>query len=218
MFIVDNKRFSEIFGELNKSQYYQFSNQQIIDNLCDVSSLCYQNSYVSNFDKYDFMGILEERGVSMISRVQSPIDTIYTPDLFSDLIRHSMSKVCSPIINDSQIVKAAILGKVSPEFTKIINCKNIFKNNPYDLVEAYYHESDNHNFGTFYTVLSGLSFPMERLNDIEKNIGLVEKELIEKVENSRSQTFESNNWSSKFKKSSKTKENLSLSQRLDRFK
>lgn len=218
MFIVDNQRFKEVFGEVNRSKYYQLSTQQVIDNLHEVSLLCSQTSYVSNFDKHDLMSILLERGVCLISKLQVPIESISNSDSFSQLIKGAMKKTCSPTIYDSQIVKAAILGKVSPDVTTLINTKNIFDNIPYDLIEAYYTNSEHQNHGIFYSLASGLSFPMERLKSIEQSIKLVEQDLVDKFENSQSQKFESENWSSKFKKTKPSKEKLSLSQRLERFK
>ncbi|MNY41423.1 hypothetical protein D3C86_1762340 [compost metagenome] len=103
-----------------------------------------------------------------------------------------------------------------------MDAKKIFEDTgmPYDIIEAYYPNNEHQNYCIFYTILSGLSFPMDRLNQIEQNIQKIEQDLMDKVESSKNQTFKTSNWNSKFKNAKTTKEKptSSLSEIMSKFK
>lgn len=218
--VIDNEKAKEIFDDKDKSKVYQLSNEQFIDNLQEVISLTRQTSYTSNFDKNDFLEVIGERGCTIISKTQVPVSELTNHQLIANSIKDSWSKVCSPDIWKEQILKAAILGKIPREMTSDIDLELIFNSvgTPYEIFEAYYDNSEHSNYCIFYTVLSGLFFPLERLEEIEKTVQDVEQTLINKVEIARSQTFETSNWGSKFKRNNKREENnQTLSERLAKF-
>lgn len=220
VFSIDNERAKSIFKDGDKSKVLQLSNCQVIDHLVEVASLCSQPSYISNFDKNDFLGLLEERGSSVITKIHVPVKELKQASDIVTAIHQSIEQICAPRITSSQIVKAAVIGKIPREMMSIVEPKSIFQSigTPYDIVEAYYSNKEHQNHCIFYTVMSGLSFPFERLKEIEEGVKNLEQELIDKVENSRSQKFETGNWSSKFKKKPESQTKMSLSERLSKFK
>lgn len=219
--VIDNEKSKKVFENKDKSKIYEESNKQFIDNLQDVMLLTRKSSYTSNFDKNDFLEIIGERGCTIIAKTVISTDEIKEPQNIADSIKDSWNKVCSPDLWKGQILKAAILGRVPKEITTMVDSNLIFKDTgtPYEIFEAYYPNDEFKNHCIFYTVLSGLVFPTERLNEIEKGIQLIEQSLIDKVEVARKQTFETTNWNTKFKRNSKKQENKpSLSDRLAKFK
>lgn len=218
--VIDNEKAKKVFENKDKSKIYEESNKQFIDNLQDVITLTRKSSYTSNFDKNDLLEIIGERGCTIIAKATIPIEEIKDSQAIADSIKDSWNKVCSPDLWKGQIVKAAILGRVPKEMTTMVDSNLIFKDTgtPYEIFEAYYSNEECKNHCIFYTVLSGLVFPTERLNEIEKGIQLIEESLLEKVEVARNQTFETTNWNTKFKRTPKKKETKStLSERLAKF-
>ncbi|MNV60495.1 hypothetical protein D3C71_1529590 [compost metagenome] len=220
VFSIDNQKLKSVFHENSRSQIYQLANQQIIDNLFEVGNLCFQTSILSNFDKNDFLGMLEERGTSVISKIVVPVEKIIQPLDIANAINESLEQYCGSGVGGGQIVKAAIIGKVPDHVISLVDTKLIFQNigTPYDIIEAYYSNEEDQNNCTFYAILSGLSFPLERLKKMEQSISSVEQELFEKVEVSRNQKFETNNWTNRFKVNKEVVNKPSLSERLSKFK
>lgn len=222
VFVIDNEKSNEIFNGKDRSEIYSLSNQQVIDNLADVIALTNQTSYVSNFDKNDLLEVLSDRGCTIISKVMVTTDEIKSSQDIVNAIRNSWKLVCAPDLSYGQIVKAAILGKIPKDLTSMIDAKKIFEDTgmPYDIIEAYYPNNEHQNHCIFYTVLSGLSFPMDRLNQIEQNVQKIEQDLMDRVESSKNQTFKTSNWNSKFKnaKTAKEKPTTSLSEIMSKFK
>lgn len=220
-FIIDNDRANKVFDGNDRTQIYHLSNKQLIDNLAEICGLTSQSSLISNFDKNDLLAILNERGCTVISTITVPTTYLKDPTDIISTIRNSWDDVCSPTIGYGQIVKAGVFGKIPKELTTMIDSKKIFEETgmPYDIVEAYYPNNEHPTHCRFYTILSGLAFPMEKLKQMEQNIQAIEQELMDKVEASRTQTFQTNSWSSKFKRNEKVKEKKeSLSERLAKFK
>ncbi|MDF2534018.1 MAG: hypothetical protein K0R18_175 [Bacillales bacterium] len=223
VFTIDNEKAEEIFKGQDRTSIYELSNQQIIDNLVEVSALTGQSSYVSNFDKNDLLEVLSDRGCTVISKIIVPIDKLKNSLDIVNAIRDSWKQVCSPDIAYGQIVKAVVLGKIPKEMTSIIDVKKVFEETgmPYDIIEAYYPNTDHQNHCIFYTILSGLAFPVERLNQIEINVQKIEQDLMDRMESSRNQTFKTSNWNSKFKSNlgkEKERTTLSLAEKLAKYK
>lgn len=220
-FIIDNEKSNQVFKGHDRTQIYQLSNRQLIDYFFEVCSLTEQSSLISNFDKNDLLEILKERGCTVVSKVTIPTEDLTNSNEITNAIRYSWTGVCSPNIGYGQIVKAGVFGKIPRELTSMIDAKKVFEETgiPYDIVEAYYPNNENANHSIFYTLLSGLSFPMERLQKMEEEVKAVEQELIDKFEASRTQTFKTDSWGSKFKRNiSKVEKKSTLSERLAKFK
>lgn len=219
-FIIDNDKANQVFKGKDKIQIYQLSNNQLIDNLAEICSLTDQHALVSNFDKNDLLEILSERGTTIISKITIPTEELKDEVEIVNAIRKSWETVCSSDIGDGQIVKAGVFGKIPKELTSMIDSRKVFEEigMPYDIIESYYLNTEHSNHCIFYTILSGLSYPIERLKQIESEVQMIEQELINRVEVSRTQVFSTNNWNSKFKRPEQ-KQNVktSLSDRLTRF-
>lgn len=221
VFVIDNEKANHLLSGKDKASIYQISNQQVIDNLIEVSMLTSQASYVSNFDKNDLLEVLGDRGCTIIGKIAIPITSIKNQLDIVNAIRESWKNVYSPDTAYGQVVKAVVLGKVPKELTSMIEVNKVFEDigMPYDIIEAYYPNTEHQNHCIFYTILSGLAFPMERLNQIENDIQKIEQDLVEKVESSKNQVFKTSNWNSKFKNNvTKEKPTLSLTERLSKFK
>ena len=221
VFIIDNEKANSVFKGCDKDQIYTLSNAQIINNLIEVSELTNETSFVSNFDKNDFLEIINERGCTLISKIEVPTEKIKDSFDITEIIRDSWDSMCFPNVDYGQIVKAAVLGIIPKEVANLVDSRKIFEETgmPYDISESYYLNNKHNNYCVFYSVLSGLSFPNTRLQEIEDEINSIEEDLINKMEASRNQIFQTSSRVSKFKRKKIKEENkLSLSERLSKFK
>lgn len=219
VFSIDNEKSKSIFDTKDRLNILHLSNQQIINNILEVANLCSKNSYLSNFDKNDFLSILEERGSTIITKIKIMASEIKNNEDVIDAFHESIKNSCSPNIHSTSIVKAAILGIVPRHYMSFLSAKDVFSSigTCYDIFESYYPIDDNECYCTFYFIMSGLSFPFERLKEIESGVLNVEKDIINAIEYSKSQKFETSNWSSKFEKK-ETIKRTSLSEKLSKYK
>lgn len=216
-FIIDNQKTVEVFNGNDRTKLYNLSIHQLIDNFSEVCSLTSKTSLISNFDKNDLTEILNERGFAIVSKVTIPTAELKSSSDVINVIRKSWNEICSPEIEYGQIVKAGVFGKIPKEITSIIDVKKIFEETgmPYDIIESYYENTDHPDHCIFYTLLTGLSYPMERLTRMEQEVQAIEQELFEKVENSRTQTFITTSWGNKFKRNGENlKQVTTVSKRL----
>lgn len=221
VFILDNEKLRQNFPDKNKKELHVLSNTEFIDNLNEISRLTTQDSYLSNFDKNDFLDIINERGCTTISKIHIPAEEIKSDADLAKMIQKSWVLSSHPSGEQGQIVKAAILAKMPEKSTKLINHELIFQEigMPYDIMEGYYYNEGNDNHYTIYTILSGLSFPNERLAQMESLSQQAEQKLMKQIETARTQTFSTNNWTSKFNRDNKKETpKESLKDRLARFK
>lgn len=210
VFIVDNQKAKNINPIMPRNRIYEVTNQQLIDYLCEINSLTDKPSYVSNFDASDFISILQERGYTLLSKTENMLLPDDNKFKVAKLIRDSWINNYQSQFTNGQIVKAAILSKISPAISNVVDINVIFQEIgiPYDYNDIYFSQ-DEHTKSkeeksfTCYSILSGLSFPNERLSELNESIKVVEEKLINNMNNSHSQTFTSDNWTSKFKKEKK---------------
>lgn len=219
VFIIDNEKIKNVYKEKNKRMRYEISNSNFIDHLFEICSLTGQNAYLSNFDKNDLLDIISERGCASVSKLVMPVQDIKNEVDMAKAIQHSWLMNPHPTIEEGQIVKAAILAKIPEQYLHLINKELIFEHvgMPYDIMEGFYQNTGNENHFTIYTILSGLSFPNVRLNQIESISQNAEQKIVKQIEVARKQNFSTSNWTSKFSRNSTNKKE-SLKDRLERFK
>lgn len=221
VFVLDNEKLRRLYAEKTKKELHELSNISFIADLYEISRLTLQNSYLSNFDKNDFLDIINERGCTMISKIHVPIDQVKTEEDLANVIQHSWLKSPYPLGENGQVVKAAILARMPEDSINLLNYELIFKDvgMPYDIMEGLYTNEGNENHYTIYTILSGLSFPNERLAQMESVSQQAEQKLVKQIETARTQSFSTNSWTSKFNRQNKKEtQKESLKDRLSRFK
>lgn len=207
VFIIDNQKARDANPTLGRKSVYNTTNKEIIDRLCELNALTDQPSYVANFDACDFLSIIQERGYSMVSR-----SDFYTSDDESKFevakrIRESWQKANQPMFNDGQILKAAILGKITERLASRVDTNLIFQETgvPYDFTDVYFppetstfDKLSGKSKAVFYTIFSGLAFPEKRLGVINGTLKLIEERLTNNFQKSQTQKFEADSWNSKF--------------------
>ncbi len=210
VFIIDNQKAQNVNGLMPRNKLYEVTNKQIIDYLCAINDLTDRPSYVSNFDANDLLGILQERGYAFVDRVETKLEKGDNKFKIAKLIRESWKTNYQPALMNGQIVKAAILSKIDPEFSCNIDMGIVFQEIgiPYDFNDVCFipeNKKDENRGYIFYSILSGLAFPQERLSAIDSSIKNVEEKLITNINASHNQTFVAGNLTSKFKKEKKEK-------------
>jgi cell division GTPase FtsZ len=207
IFILDNQKVKEMYPTLNRKQVYSITNRQVIDLICELNALTEQPSYVSNFDACDFLGIIQERGYTMIGRSEFFVESGATKFDIAKKIRESWSKSCQPAFTDGQIMKGAILGKMEEKNSAKIDTDLIFQETglPYDFNDAYFpaeistlEKLSSKSRCIIYTILSGLAFPEQRLGVMNGTLKMIEERLTTNFQKSQTQTFQTESWSNKF--------------------
>lgn len=220
IFVIDNQKGKELNKGCPKFKVQQLVNKQIIDYLCDINELTERASYTNNFDNRDLIDILSTRGCTLISKVQlTSIKKLLETDVTAN-IQQSWNKTYSPIYNLDNIVKAAILGKMKSSSSNKINIESIFNSNiPYDIKDSFYNCKDEN--ATIYTILSGLTFPENRLNSMKEDISKVQDNLVKRLEISQTQKLNSIDWKiniPKIDNQLNKSNNISLSEKLQKYK
>lgn len=221
IFVLDNEKTRNVFGDLPENQRHEKSKADFIECLAEIAELTKQRSFVSNFDKNDLLEIITERGCASVSKIIVEVDSIKSESDVTELIRKSWENNHHPMVQRGQIVKAAVLGKMPEHISKFISFDSIFSNigMPFDIMKGYYDNKGMENHCIFYTILTGLSFPNDRLNQMDQMSKESEETIIKQVELARTQTFETPKWSSKFNRTTKKEtQELPLKDRLSKFR
>lgn len=204
VFIIDNEKARLLNPGVCKKTLYKLTNEETVNYLNELNALTDTESYVSNFDPSDLLGIIKERGYTMISKVIFENASIDNKFKLAKRIRESWKGNYQPDFCDDQIVKGALLGKTPEEVSAQIEINVIFQETeiPYDFNDVYFYpdkgnEAQEKGVSKFYTILSGLSFPNQRLNEISESIKNVEDKIIDNISKSRNQKFSSEKWISK---------------------
>ncbi len=220
IFVIDNERGKLFNKNCPKFKVQQLVNRQIIDSLIEINEFTDKTSHTNNFDNRDLLDILSTRGCTLISKV-----TLSNAKKMSEMnvtaeIQKSWDNTYSPIFNLDNVVKAAILEKTKLNNSNKINIESIFNGNiPYDIKDSLYVGKDDNI--VVYSVLSGLSFPDERLNLMKNDIAKVQDNLIKRFEKSQNQKVESIDWkinAPKIDNSLNKSNQVSLSERLQKYK
>jgi cell division GTPase FtsZ len=212
VFIADNQLAKELNPNWSRRKVYAATNKELIDMIVELNQLTDKPSYVSNFDASDLLGIIKERGYTLISKTEFYSDGRETKFDIAKKIRESWSQVYQPMFDKSgQIMRGAIIGKIDEKMSSKVDVDLIFQETgmPYDFNDVYFKPEERDDIvqqkrmpGTFYTILSGLAFPEDRLGKINDQLKSIENKLMNNFNAAQSQTFNTENWSSKFMKKS----------------
>lgn len=210
VFIIDNQKAKDLNQNLPRNKIYEITNREMIDYIYEINNITDKPSYVSNFDASDLLGVFQERGYAMISKSEGNVSLSDNKFKVAKIIRESWKMNYQPMFPNGQIVKAAIISEIDPTLSNNIDVNVIFQEVgiPYDFNDICFYPSKSENDTsqknyTFYSILSGLAFPIDRLTEITTSVKDVEEKLISNLNTSQTQTFNGGDWTSKFKKEKK---------------
>jgi cell division GTPase FtsZ len=236
VFIIDNQKAKELNQKSSRRQIYELTNKEVIDFLVELNELTDRPSYVSNFDAGDLLSVIQERGYTLISKVEYYGNNSDNKFDIAKRIRESWSTSCQPLFNDGQIMKGAVIGLVDEAVSTKVDVGLIFQETsiPYDFNDVYFEPEpqqidskfQGHNLNVFYTILSGLAFPEGRLGKINEKLKSIEDKLMTNMNISLTQKFQTESWNNKFSKKvvnldfnkSDKPQKVNLTERLAKYK
>lgn len=204
IYIIDNKKVKEMFIDYTKEDIFKYTNQTIISLIKSLNIMTSIDSRTSSFDEEEALDILSERGVSIISEIIID-ENVKSSSSLNSQINKSLKESIFCDIEDSKIVKAALLFTLDKDLQKYINIRQILNgfDDPETIHEAYYLPSEEKR-NSVLVILSGLSLPNKRLDEM-RNLSLQKEELIMKnIESTRNQKYDlKENWTKKIERRSR---------------
>ncbi|WP_394236981.1 cell division protein FtsZ [Niallia oryzisoli] len=193
VFLVDNDQIRKMNPQSSKQQIYVSANYQVVEAIHYVLEVTQKSSVYGNFDETDLMRILNTRGVTIIS--SAPIaDAKTASDTCSKIHQSLENSVFCPIESASPI-RAGLIYEGSENMSRLINVPSVFERigEPLQLFEGTYNsESDP----TVTIILSGLSFPTNRLLSLEHSLEKNKDRLQNLMKKEHTQKYESRvSWS-----------------------
>lgn len=176
VFPVDNQQIRNQNPNIGKSKLYDLSNVEAATLMYKIAEYTTKHSKSGNFDEKDLLTVLRTRGIATISEtsISSSLQQInLTPDGVADRVIQSWQESVFAPLSSSKVNKSAVLfdGQESlMDFFRVDYLFKTFKTPPAEVFEGYYHEST----GKIITILTGLTWAMERLKDIETSLMVVE--------------------------------------------
>jgi len=215
--IIDNNEARLKNNNKPKYKVLNIANKKYIDILYEINKLTEQTSYTNNFDKRDFIDILNTRGCLLLSK--SIMNENISSEDITSIIQRDWNNNYNPKYDINTTVKSSLLINIKQKLSNKINISKIFNNNiPYDIKDSFYNIKDNEI--TCYTILSGLQFPNNRLNEMKQNISKVEDNLIKRISDSQNQKLKLSNWkiNNNLVNNSHINKSTSLSERLNKYR
>lgn len=171
IFPIDNQQVKTDF--MGKNKIFEETNKNAIDLLSKITSYTEKYSKHGNFDKTDLLTILRTKGIALMSQFEIAKlnqNLNLTVEGIAKSIQTSWQSSVFTKVNEDKVVRAGIVFDGQEELMSLINHELIFSNFhnglPVDLFEGYYHEQQER----LLTILSGLSWCSDRLQDIENSI------------------------------------------------
>jgi cell division GTPase FtsZ len=213
-FIDNNKVRNRLPNYTTKKELYRLINSSIIgllDNVCKASN---QKSFEGNFDGADLLSVLGTRGAALISEVNTRDVSIINQEI-KDSWNNSI--FITPEY-DQRIVNAGFIYRTSNEMIKALDKTLIFSQLgiPIEVYEGFYNSER-----TITTIISGLTFPITRLKDMEHVIESNKQRIEDNMQSSTNQKYETNsNWVNNLRNPNKKQktDNSSLTDKLNKFR
>ncbi|GFN32570.1 hypothetical protein [Paenibacillus xylaniclasticus] len=219
IFPIDNQQIRKFNPSVGKNKLYELSNRESIRLLNQIVSYTSLHSKNGNFDVKDLITVLNTRGIATISEanissLSQGVDL--TPEgVASKVISSWVTSPFTPIQNE-KVTKAAIIFDGQESLLEAVRHELMFsgfKNGIHDLFEGYYHEHS----GKIVSLLTGLSWCSERLNDIELSIKNNQDNLVSTLTTNEQYRFEAD-WISQVKAvTSKPTKKQSISDILNKY-
>ena len=171
-FIADNEKLASRGKTKTRKDLFDKMNNYIIDSFNLILNTDRIASKYGNLDQQDIIRLLSTPGVSIITT--SNIGSLEKKEKDFSFGKKIMSSwdnsFFAPLQYDDKITRMGFIYEVSDEVTKMVDYEEI-KNeigNPLEIFEGYYQPEDKNDI--VISILSGLSYPIKRINEIKKII------------------------------------------------
>lgn len=214
---VDNHKVLNEF-KTTKKQMYAKTNADVVYYLNEICTASNEKSSDGNFDEADLLAVLSSRGSMIISKTLVPSNMADV----NHQIKGSWDRR-SPFItpeNDGKIVNAAFIYHTIETVVSKVSKSQLFAEvgTPIEVYDGYYSFDKTTQY--IVSILSGLSFPYKRLNEMEEIIETHKSKIETNIQSSLTQKFENKSgWVGGLKNNRKKESNSkqSITDKLKRF-
>lgn len=178
---LDNQSLINQRGNVSKNILYKEVNSNFISLVSDVVSYTEKHSKNGILDKKDLLQIFSTKGICVISKTNiSDISNIVLSEFhFTERIQQSWSNSIFTPIQYEQIFRAGIIFDGNEQLMEWLSYKKLFEvfsnGMPVDLFEGNYNEKK----GTVISILSGLNWIHNRIEEIDNLIDIQKSKLQE---------------------------------------
>lgn len=173
IFPVDNQQVRNSNPDIGKNKIYEIANKTAINLLEKAISYTNKKSKHGNFDKKDFLTVINTGGIGTIAEVDITAlgnSVNLTSQGVAQKVKESWNNNTFVPIEPIKATRAAIIFDGQEALMSHIRHDLMFEGfangMPIDLFEGNYHESN----GKIISILTGLEWCSKRLNDIERLI------------------------------------------------
>jgi cell division GTPase FtsZ len=204
-FILDNQRILELNQSFSLKEKFQYTRNDLLNLLHFFNQKTEEESDITNLDKMDLLTTLSERGCSMITEVVIDTEDIKHPDKMGERLINALQ--FSPFAKTelSNISRAAMIVDLPTELTAFLRAESTFEKIgfPLEIFTGIYEKEEKPKL---YTLITGLSYPLNALKELEESVKKEEKRIVESLEHARKQSFSVNtSWTSSLKRERKVK-------------
>lgn len=191
--VIDNNKANFPFGIREK---YKIINSNIATRLNNANKLTIKSSEMA-FDAQDFLTLLNSTGCIIFTTTKiKDIKLLKQPEYLAQIVRAALS---SSIFADCVIEEAqgcAILFQLPKEGCSLLTEEALLKlqrelDNPFEVFTGIYENEKYIKQGTLDIILSGLPYPIERLNSMQENLDKKSSSIQKKITNLQTQQFSS---------------------------
>jgi len=195
IFPIDNNKMRNKTPSVGKNRLYEAVNASAMGLLFKAYHYTEKHSKDGNFDKKDFINVLRTKGIGLISEVDFDTTAKGTINISKEGIAQAVQKswddsIFAPIEYE-QVVKASVIFDGDENHMKFLDYQAIFSKfesgMPIYLYDGNYHEST----GKIMTVLTGLSWCVTRLSEIENLISNSQQKINSILSTTANQFYES---------------------------
>jgi len=204
-FILDNQRILELNQSFSLKEKFRYTRNDLLQLLDIFNQKTEQESDITNLDKMDLLTTLSERGCAMITEVSIDTEDIKDSEKMGERLINALQ--FSPFAKTelSNISRAAMIVDLPTELTAFLRAESTFEKIgfPLEIFTGIYEVEQKPKL---YTLITGLSYPLTALKELEESVKKEEKRIIESLEHTRKQSFSVNtSWTSSLKRDRKVK-------------
>lgn len=171
VFPVDNNQARVVHSVNGKNKIYEITNKSIASIIQKIWSYTEKFSKNGNFDKRDFITIVNQKGIAIATEVDiASLNANVSSTGIAKMVQDSWEKSIFAPIEFEYVTKAGIILDSQEALMEHIDIELIFEKfsngMPIDLFEGNYHDQN----GKVITILSGLPWCKTRLNIVDELI------------------------------------------------
>lgn len=205
VFLIDNQKVMDLNQSFTLKEKHENTRSELLSFFDFFNQATNKDSSVSNLDEMDLLMTFSERGCALITELSLDENDAKSPKKIGERLEKALEFSIFANSSTKGISKAALIAEIQPKLTTHLKFESIFNEMgmPLDLFIGIYEKDEKSKLHAF---LSGLSFPMIVLKEIEEEIRKKEENIIKTLSSTRTQTFDvKSSWTHSLKRNRKVK-------------